>query len=1238
MKTIYILFLLLFISDPTSGQYFKNLNVYDGLPNSTVKCFAMDKQGFIWMGTFNGLTRFQGFNFSNYHHKDWDPESLAGNHIESLLATKDGLYIGTNAGLDFFSFKNQVFQHCFYVSGISKIMRLGASILILSNSGNVWQKKNAETSFRYMSGKRWRAITPYGKHHILILTDKKLILADIHLKPLSRISVSNLPTSGNVLYYSKNLNRILIGSGIGYPGRCYKVDACHRLHTATLRIPSDIKAITDYNGQTFFGTDGKGLIAFNKKGVQTYTPNNSNISSYAIHSLFADRKGNLWIGTYRDGINIMSTHFNIFHSLSTQERQISYNVVTAISAKRNQIILGLDGGGLNIYDSHTHKSRVYTTKNSTLPGNHILSVTEDRNYLWLGIYEKGICRYSLTDGSCRIYRIIPFHGVPRLDVLWNIKDDQRGHLIIKGDRMMVLDKTSGKLSYIKSMENRQCSSMCISKGQIYVSTDDGLYQLNEYTFRIKRRYRHKLLNKASCICIYRDQIWISKGYQGLYALNLKTLHIKVFHQEDGLPANNITSMQGDNQGNLWLGSDEGLYVYRPLYHNFIKYGKEDNLSQTEFCSGACYRNGNKLYFGTTKGLIYFNSKDINLDHTDHRVYFNSLNILKNNKTIPLYGSFPNPLKVAHDQNFFILHFSVPEMITPYKIKFMYKLKGFDKQWRILEETRQVSYTNVPPGKYSFLIKASKSDGKWSNKISELSIQVAEPWWNTTLADFFWILSGIGVIYIIFAFYAYRQRIKNELLQKEYEKEIEKKANDDKLNFFANITHELRTPMFLITAPLEELLASTQRPVPVPHSYLKDMYRNALRLNKLINHILDFRKLESGDMELKIRNLDIIAFCRHLTVDYTALFQQKNISFHFCSSKDSLFADFDAEKLELILSNLISNAYKYTGNGGNVTLSIKDLDDDVEICLADTGAGIDPKDINKIFDKYYRVNATSKITGNGLGLAFVKQLVELHGGIIRVSSKPNQGSKFIFTIPRSQPKNGQCALDGTLEKHIQEEKADDLPASKVNLQSPTSTQIILIVDDEQETADMLTRYLAKNYRILTAYDGEKGLDIAASQFPDLIICDIMMPKMNGYEFLSHIKADKKLEHIPIIMFSAKILDDDKIKAFNYGADAYLTKPISLKYLKARIESLLSKSHSTLYTSNLKTGIQERTSHYSKDDQLFILKCKEIIDKNMTNENLGADFLAEQLHMSHSSLYKKVKTITGDSIINLIMSPL
>lgn len=1303
LRVLLIFVFLLTLPMMAFAQYFRNLNVAEGLPNSVGKCFAQDGQGFIWVGTFNGLARYDGYRFTTYRRVEGDSTSLANSHVESLCYDgKDGLWIGTKSGIDYMSLTDRKITHCRYVnpktkkgepmpaSYVWKIMLAGNRLWAVNAYDQLFYKQASRSMiWKTLSwrGERVKGIAAYDDKHLLVLTDTKLRLMDAQTSQMkANCAVAQIDRSCLCnLYYSRNHHLLFVGLGYGHPSMAFSIsqrtNANHRdvkgsgsfaIQQVNMFLPSNVKAVTDYADMTLFATDGQGLKAMRNGKLVSWIPQYDKIAGSAIHSLFVDKSKTLWMGTYREGICLYSPRFDYFKGLTLAEHQLNYNVVSAVSGDDTHLYIGTDGGGLNVYDRISGQTQYLTTANSGLPGDNVVSLLSDGELLWMGIYGKGIC---VMDKKTRAISTIDLAGkngqMPNLYTMWRVFDTHDGRLLFKGERLYAYHKQTGKVDELSVAPGEKVREIFVDGNALWVATAKALTKYDLRTSKLIHSYFLPRQMEVSVLYVTAHRAFFAENNGGLYELDAK--NGKIVSIAEGLLANQeVESILGDNLGNLWLGTDKGLVQYRLANQTFKSYGEEDHLLQTQFSPNAVFSDGKQFYFGSTNGLVAFEPSRLSQATGDGKVFFDDFCILGDHQHLSLFGATPTKLELSHDQNFFTISFSVAEFLTPHKLKFRYKLEGLDKEWREIEDVREVSYTNVSPGSYTFLIQTTNGDGTWSKHISKLPIHISQPWYFTWWARALWLLIIIGVIYAIFRHYAEKRRMQHEIAQKEQEKnfelarkeqekqhelaqkELEKqmiqKNNEDKLNFFANITHELRTPMFLITAPLEELLSSVQRPVQVPYSYLRGMYRNAVRLNKLVNSILDLRKMEAGTLKLKVTRRDMVKVCKRLSVDYRALCLQKNIKFHFETGLEALGADVDIEKLELILSNLVANAYKYTNEGGQVTLRLlqEKNNKQMKLQVSDTGIGIAKDQIDKVFERYYRVNENSKAVGDGLGLAFVKNLVELHGGTISVESEEGKGSTFTVTMPLSQPENVKAQMNMKLpivEGELQLDEVEDIESldketDMVNgiYQSPTATQAILIIDDERETIQLLERYLGKDYKIFKAGDGEEGLRMAADVMPDLVICDVMMPKMDGFEFLGKFKDDKKLQHIPVIMFTAKILDEDKIAAFRYGADAYLTKPISLKFLKARIESFLNKNTSIgLQNTNLSTPTSAVSGgvHYSKEDQKFILRCKEIIDKHMREDDFGVDYMADKLGMSHSALYKKVKAITQKSVVDMIV---
>lgn len=641
-----------------------------------------------------------------------------------------------------------------------------------------------------------------------------------------------------------------------------------------------------------------------------------------------------------------------------------------------------------------------------------------------------------------------------------------------------------------------------------------------------------------------------------------------------------------------------------------------------------------IYYGTTTGIVSVEPDKLTRRKHRSNVWIDRLAVLTDSTSHLIGTTGGTEIQLRHNQNYFTIHFSVPRISPPDDSRFRFRLEGIDRDWREVSGTREISYAALPPGHYILHIVCDDGDGEWSRDESTFAIYIRPPWYATWWAYTIAALLLLGIVLALLRTYIARRQMRYELLyekrkhelsererlQDKREHEQAKRTQQERIDFLTNITHELRTPMFLITAPLEEILEQTSTVVRTPRTYLKNILHNAQRITRLIDHLLYAWRPDTSPMQCHLQEADIPSLCRQLSADYHLLCQQKGLNFNYVTSLTKFSAQVDVEKLELILSNLISNAFKYTPAGGSVVLKFDVHDADMRFSVSDTGIGISPDELANIFQQGYRTSTAVDVKGNGLGLYFVRQLANLLNGDITVESMVGKGSTFTLMLPiREGAPSIPALIASATANHAQ------------TPEMPTATHTILVIDDEPQTLQLLSRVLGREYHVLTAADGEQGLEVARQELPDLIICDVMMPRMDGFQFVSAIKDNNSLQHIPIIMFTARDLDEDQITAFRHGADAYLTKPVSLELLRTRVSHLLHTSAFSLHTS----ALSPQPSTLTKEEQQFMLRVRELIDTYLLSEQLSVDFLARELGMSVSSLYKKVHDITGHGTVDLII---
>ena len=1216
--------------------------IKQGLPDNTVNCIAQDNRGFIWAGTSNGLAQFDGMFFTLFRYSSNNTTSISNNNVHSLLSTNHGLYVATDYCIDYYNYKNGKFRRCQIKSkhkvGNSFITLVSTSkgVFAFDDNGGLYRSDVDKTQFIHLpttapvlgiasSGDRLFVVMSRGVAMYTADGSKVLSSVDINIASSSQINVS----------YSHNMHRLYVGRGVDGRAQAFDVTRNH-LQTIDENLPKALKAACDYNGGVAFATDGYGVV-LRRSGAadQRLTESKNRICGDAVYSLLADRGGNLWIGTYRKGLTLYGARRALFATLSEKAGTLPYDLVTAVASQGDNIYVGMDGGGMGVY-SISHKTMTtYTSDNSGMWGDNIVSMTADQHTVWMAVYNRGLTAYDIATHKFTNYTL-PLAS-KRGDVIWTVVDDGNGNLWIGGRDLFVFNKQTHKFSIVPQFTGAMCQMLNCRGKYIWFGNDNGVYKIDSRTRRTVKHYNTSTpdmpLPSNKVRYVYADskgRVWVSFRYEAPCYIDEKEGKVHTNLTEHGLGSIIVTGIIESRHGYMVFSTNNGLYFYFPENHAFMRCDL-DNSVPMAYNYGACYADGRRYYFGSVEGLVMADDMPLYEKSLYKDVSLGRLNVT-DGRSINLGSNREGEVTLQSNENYFTINFSVPEYNAPRAIHFSYYLKGMENTWNEITDRREASYTNVPPGSYEFMVRSTDLSGRWT-KASVLRITVLPPWYLTWWAKTLWLLIIIGVAYACFRLYMRVIKMRHRMEIAEVEKDSQRKLDDAKMTFFTSITHELRTPVFLIAAQLEEFIDRKQSIVSIPSAYLMAMHRSALKINKLISQAIDFRKIDQGKLQLKRQSIDVVKFVGELAGDYDDLLDQKHIDFATVMPEHPVMLSMDGEKVEMCLNNLISNAYKYTNNGGHVVLTISDMPDRVVFSVKDDGIGIVPEARKEIFQSFFRTSrGQAKSKGDGIGLSFVQTLVELHGGEMHLESEVNKGSTFSFYIPKA-------TVDKTVEAEADKQVAaaatykqepEAVPGTAPLKANPTATHSILLIDDERETVALLERNLINDFRVLKAYDGAEGLRVAASSLPDIIVCDMMMPQLDGLEFLRALRNDKKLKHIKVIIFTGQTSDEERIAAYDAGADAFLTKPVSLKLLRVRIDRLIAESDNASLTSDISNS--KRT--YTKEEQIFLLRCREIIDDNLCNPDFNIDFLAEKLAMSHSTLYKKLKQMTGMSLIEFV----
>ncbi len=1243
-------------STAPATTFFKVVNTSSGLPDNSINDIAEDKFGFLWIGTWNGLSRYDGMNIENFVHSD-DKPSIAGSMVRCVAPTDSGVWAGTDAGLDFMRYSDSRFIHSkstevrngelHSIKGrISRLLPTDKGLIAVNIDGEMLSylsQGGAEEPYNLFEklpkpvSRRYADIATYTNGRLIALSNEGITILSADGK--REISHHNRPCN-----YDSNMNMlcdtltntIYVGGGIGTESEAYRVDP------ATLNISEVedapvfkglMKAVRNDN-KLYFATDGHGLYALDDDGTLTnYTPKNSHIPGDAIYTVFTDSHDNIWCGTYRQGLCLLSRELNTYTVLNTASGSLTYDIVTAIVPTESTYYVGLDGGGIDIIDGKTGTIRNYNSRNSALPGDNVVSLLSDGTTLWAAIYSGGLSSIDERTGAINTYKVET--GYEPGNKLWVLANDNRGSIWVGGRALHIFNKATGKFTLVPGCDNISVMSIIDDGNYMWVGTRfQGILQIDKDKRRVINRHSDSPTPGGVLLPSHRidflsidpfGMLWADLGEKGLYSIDTANNNDMQCHNLGGnLSQEHVRSMLCDDENNIWFGTDGGLYKYLRRSGTIIR--KNDSRLPLAYTANACARMGDTVFFGTTGGLLTFSLSESLRESDSPATLFTSIEIFDSQRTkIPLYSTGNKVVELDNQQNFFKVYFSIPEMSNPTQIALECRLEGLEDVWREASEPRSATYTNVPAGNYRLLVRHTGPDGNWSEPVA-LGIKVKPAWYATMWSRSAGIL--LALILISFGLYIWRQSILNQekAHMAELERDSQKRLNEAKMDFYANVTHELRTPCFLISAQIEEILDSERQTIPV--STLHGIYRNSAKLNKLINHIIDFRKNDSGHLALASRETELTRFLQELTFDYEQLCRQKGINFTYTHDDPPIIACIDPDKLEQIVTNLVSNAYKYTHNGGTVTLAVKDLNDQVAISVSDTGIGIVDKLHTAIFEPFVRTErGRSQSAGDGIGLAYVKELVELHGGTITLESRVNEGSTFTIRLPKQQSENKEVAKAPVRETKALPSPAAPAPGTMVS--NPTATRTLLLVDDDPEVTALVAGAFVDDYRVSRASSGTEGLAMLKADDYDVVITDIMMPEFDGHSLLQAIKSDPKLKNIKVVVFSAAVGEDDMVKAFDEGADAYLTKPTPLKVIRRQVERLFERpDDDNVFASRLTTGT------YNREEQKFLRRCREIIDANLYDENFGIELLASKLAMSHSSLYKKIRKMTGLSLIEFI----
>ncbi|CAG9898585.1 Periplasmic ligand-binding sensor domain COG3292 / BaeS-type histidine kinase / OmpR-type DNA-binding response regulator [Bacteroides ovatus] len=1225
--------------------------------NELNRVYADSKRPIIWIATQrDGLNayNYDEQTFTAYQHNPENPHSLITNDVTDISPSTqndDGLWVSTYyRGIEYLNINNGQFTH--YNKSTVPSLPSNQTWTVLDGGDNNLYIGHVGSGFSIFSLKD-KSVKNFqnetGNPASLPGNDVFCIIKDAN----GNIWLGT--NNGLALYNAANENFITFRNNKNdkYATLCSRILSIRQLKDNRLWIASELNGIAILNlKQGMFLSPEELSIEYIQEGDDSRS-----LSNASARCIFQDSFDNIWIGTWGGGINFISSKPPLFTTLSyspipNNENSLNNKVASSLCMDRQgRVWIGTDGGGINVFEGEK-RIAIYRKESGDIPSNFILASLQDsKGNLWFGSYQGGISYY---DSRNKRFRSISLMGQSNLDVRTIYEDAQHNIWVGYSAGIVVLNPLTMKIIQHYNTDNSELHSDFIrsiaqdEKGRFWIGTfGDGLGIYTPDLQKIKTFTQRDGFCSNTINQIIQDKqkrMWIGTGEGLVCFLSTNELNYKTYQRKDGLINTNICAITEDKKGNIWFSNNKGISCYVTNKDCFYNYGHSDDVPAGSFSSGCVTQSKNgQIYFGSINGVCCFNP-DITMNEqpapmaivTEMKI-LGRLSNLENNDMIINLSKGPN-VELSHAQNSFGVRFNVQNYSLVNQVEYVYMLKGLENSWYTVNESNNVTFRNIPPGKYEFFIKARVHNQEWPEEATSLTIRINPPLWLTWWAKLIYILASISIIYLIL--HAYKKKLDLESLytleKKNHEQEQE--LNQERLRFYTNITHELRTPLTLILGPLEDMQKEASLPAKQAQK-LSVIHQSALRLLNLINQILEFRKTETQNKKLCVSKGNIAPLIYEIGLKYKELNQNTKIDFRIQIEKEEMFLFFDKEIITIVLDNLISNAIKYTEQG-RVTLSLhQTMRNEVaytEIKVSDTGYGISAEALPHIFDRYYQESGKHQASGTGIGLALVKNLVTLHEGEIRAESVQNEGSTFYISLLTDNIYPNALHADST--EPVQEEmnQNTELEYSQ-EATLDTGKPILLIVEDNEEIQKYIVESFTDSFEVITANNGEEGKQQALSRIPDIVVSDIMMPVMDGITLCKQLKDDVRTSHIPIILLTAKDSLQDKEEGYEVGADSYLTKPFSASLLRSRINNLLDSRKKLVaqFQAQSTPGNQIDLSEkriviaeaLSKLDNEFIEKITLLIEENLSSEKIDINYLSDKMCMSGSTLYRKMKALTG-----------
>ncbi|MEP0367413.1 MAG: two-component regulator propeller domain-containing protein [Cyclobacteriaceae bacterium] len=1309
------LFIFAFVYLTAQKPRFKSFD--EAFPGRAVTDLELDHRGFLWIATYGGgLHKFDGLNYDSYVLDARDSTSLRSDFVTAVFEdSQNRIWVGTDKGLSLFdpisnSFKNEVLladSDDISVIQMDEDSVGGLLVATVENGLLYFQKNVVDTAFQVdlevqddMKGIYVNAIANVSPTGAFIGTNSGLYFFSssqnrVFLVPL-KDHIAGVDSSIGIksLAYDSEQKSLWLGTNTKGLIKVVLSDEEGGVDSAQI-FPITKNRVMDMchwnDHQLACATENDGLIFFDRKNhayekVFADQDEEGAIESNSIWKILSTDEGSFWIGYYNRGIGLYDPGFSKFqsirHSMADPSTLAGQSVDAIVFDDEGQMWVGMDGAGVD-FSRDGGQSFRHLTKEEGYTGFNDRSViglfSDSRDNLWVASWGGGA--FLLEDGSKHIINL-DFDsdlGVRSTRVM-GFDEDSHGNIWIatfgSGIYWYSLDQKSiqsfDASDYrFDALANADVRDVLIdSKDNVWIGSTNGLYHLKlgpedttitSYASWLIQKEVHPSFNYV--LSLYEDQsgnIWIGTDGAGLFKFDPTTESFESYLENWQVDKKTVCGIVEDDYGFLWITGKTGITRIN-LQSNRVEYfSVENDLLSQDFNYGAIAKDqSGKLYFGNIDGINWIDPGALSyVDQnpspqlTDLRL-FNKV-VRPNDEGSPLKSviSETQKLTLNHLQSVFSIDFTAVDFLLSDRLQFAYYLEGLEDDWNYVGQSRSATYTSLEAGDYTFHLRASSEPGKWSDEV-QLEIKVLPAWYKSRLALFAYVILFLLGLYLLYFLARLRIREKEEIVTQRRRTMENEQLTQRKLHFFTNISHEFRTPLTLIINPLESLFKSGDFSKQT-YSKLNTIKRNAARLERLINELMDFRKLNSDKLKIHVHKTRLSLLIKNIVEYFDEESNSRSIDLKVKHMGDDPYVWVDSGLVEKVLFNLLSNAFKFTPDGGTISISLQESDYNLpliqqesapvmKLSISDTGPGLDREHLEKIFERFFQVDQfdQSYFGGTGIGLEVVKSFMELHYGAIDVESKVGEGTIFHLYFPlgkahfsesdivQDDPSIRSKFIAGTALYEVNEGHSQSLVADE-----PSLKRLLLWIDDNVELRDYVNNELNEAFNVRLAKDGKEGLDIASEIIPDVIISDVMMPEMDGFEVCKAIKAQKSTNHIPVILLTAKESIDDQMKGIKTGADLYVSKPFNMDLLKVQVEQLINTRQDLFRKYFAEFSPVTTSEQISVPEADFINNMVQFIQANINDSQLSVEVLANELNLSRSQLYRKVKSLTGENVNVLI----